>query len=191
MIESTPGKGDDLMKPSLRLTLCLLAVTAAAANAAPIRYSLLPAVLHGCCIPPAGDQLADISGSFQFDPSTGTYPGWHFDISGYTSPVEHLNGVLTPATSTLVGSGSTFLQLSYGPNLGHLLLTFGVSLISFRGDVPVTVVNASRLVSFSASSSTEASPSVPEPVAGALVLVGAIVLCLWKPGRFRGNATRP
>jgi hypothetical protein len=173
--------------------LLLLSIAAGGVNAAPILWSLPPVALQGCCIPPLNEQKAEVSGTFVFDWQTLTYSGWEFTISGYTAPVAPLNGTLTPATSTILTSSPAFLHLVYASNQADLVLTFAfvtfgglieVPLPPFGGEAPVLVSNSARFVSFSAFSSGAVS-SVPEPVAGVLVLVGGAILCMSKPGWFR------
>jgi hypothetical protein len=177
----------------------LFGITANSASGGPIQWSLSPVNLQGCCIPPLNQQQGLASGTFSFDWDTQTYTDWSLHISGYTSPLEHLNAVLTPATSSVSVGGSTFLDLTYAGNVGDLVLEFGylttfgvidVPLTSFGGTVPVLVTNSSRLVSFSAFASDGSASSVPEPAAGVLVLVSAAILCLWKPGSFCRKAKR-
>ena len=183
--------------------LLLLGITAHSASAGPLLWSLSPLTLQGCCIPPLNEQHGVLSGTFLFDWQTQTFSNWSFDISGYTSPVEHLNAVLTPATSSVMVQNGSFLHLTYAGDIGDLVLTFGylttfgvveVPLTSFGGNVPVIASNSSRLVSFFASSfggNVASLSNVPEPAAGALVLIAGAVLCLWKPGRFRRTASKP
>lgn len=179
-------------------SLLLLGIMAGGASTGPILWSLSPITLNGCCIPPLNEQHAVVSGTFLFDALTNTYSDWKSNISGYTPPVEHLNAVLTPATSSIRVGGPTFLDLAYTGDIGGLVLTFGylttggvieVPITDLGGTVPALVSNYSRLVSFSASSLPTSVSSVPEPAAGALVLVAAAVLCLWRPGRHR-SATK-
>ena len=179
--------------------LLVLGITAHSASAGPLLWSLSPLTLDGCCIPPLNEQHGLLSGTFLFDWQTQTFSNWNFDISGYTLPVEHLNALLTPATSSVMVQNGSFLHLTYAGDVGDLVLTFGyltveVPLTSFGGTVPVIATNSSRLVSFFASSfagSVASVSNVPEPAAGALVLIAGAVLCLWKPGRFRRTASKP
>jgi hypothetical protein len=189
------------MKASCHLVASFLlsGITASSAIGGPILWSLAPVNLQGCCIPPLNQQQGLVSGAFFFDSDTQTYTNWSFNVSGYTSPLEHLNAALTPSTSSVSVGGSTFLDLTYAGSVGDLVLEFGylttfgvidVPLTSFGGTVPVLVTNSSRLVSFSAFASGGSASSVPEPAAGVLVLAAAALLCVLEPGQFRRRANR-
>lgn len=177
----------------------VLAATASVATGEPILWSLPSTALQGCCIPPLNQQTATVSGTFLFDWQTLSYLDWSFDIAGYTSPLTPLNGTLDPATSQVVVGGPTFLHLEYASGQADLVLTFAfvtigglveVPLPPPGGTAPVLVSNSARFVSFFSTAQPGVVSSVPEPVAGVLVLAGAVCLCLWKkvrsPARARG-----
>ena len=147
---------------------------------------------------PLNEQTAIVSGTFLFDSQTQTYLDWNFNVSGYTGPVAPLNGMFTPGTSNIVIGGPTFLHLMSPSNQADLVLTFGfftiggiveVPLTDLGGDVPVLISNSPRFLSFFAGANSVVS-SVPEPAAGVLMVMGAAILCLSKPGLFRRRARK-
>jgi hypothetical protein len=129
-----------------------------------------------------------------FDPKTETYLDWKFDISGYTGHVEPLNGMVTPANSSLQFSGagnSRELVLTYVSDEVFLGLSFAVPLTSSGIDVPVIIAtnaDAAHFNSFDADGRGTVS-SVPEPVAGVVVLAVATILCISKRLRPRRPAS--
>lgn len=186
------------MKPTVHpLILLLFSLGAGVAKAGPIVWSISPVTLQGCCISPLNLQSAVLSGTFVFDSQTLTYTDWNFNISAYTDPVAAMNGTLTPATSSLILGGPTFLHLLHASQQADLVLSFGFTtfggfvetpLPPLGGTVPLAVSDSSRFVSFFANAVSTAS-SVPEPTAGFLVLVGAAILCIRKPVRFRRSGS--
>ena len=160
-------------------------------------WTLQPTTISGNCCRGVSGQ-ATVQGTYLFDWETFTYSNWNLTVSGYPQQLESMNVSYTPANSTTPPPSPYILQLYDTQMSQYLSLSFGSlgsysygSYGSYRPP-PITtrqvqISNGSGFYSFFASGNGVVVSSVPEPLTGVLVLVGAAALCLRDPRRWRSR----
>jgi hypothetical protein len=161
----------------------LLGASAMVANASPILWNI-PTLNFPQ--PSAGT----VSGIFTYDADVNSYSAWSIDVSGFPDSV--LNALLTPSTSVVSSrSSAMFFDLFYSSDQAEFRLIFDVPLTDSAGTVPgfAVVVDAPNFTSWNATVPVAAFTS-PEPMPGALVLLGGVGLLIYSRSRVRRRTSR-